>query len=381
MNHSLLRGRQLAAALFALMGALSISSLHAAKPAQPGNGKGNGGNGNAGVCTFSGRAIALQIDGVVHPTPGQILVADTGPLPAAGGHLLVTVSDFSYGGGGLTIDEASAMTSGGGRQTLSTSMLSGFRVEFVESDSGQEHHAVIEADFIYGEASATVAKNGQITLAGKVDIQGLKVNGEPVTVTGQPNQRVELPPEMGGYLILNVQSHTSGPNGGSISVTPIVFHVCHCIDGHIGRVDAGIKCDGNPPPSDGDCGKVTGGGWIVTPSGAKGTFGMSGGIRRGEFWGHLTYNDHGIGLKVHSTAVIGFELDPTDANGRIITYAVTINGSAGTARLRVVDNGEPGRDDIFDLTLSTGYHASGDLGGGRPGGGNIQLHKCPPGWE
>jgi hypothetical protein len=41
---------------------------------------------------------------------------------------------------------------------------------------------------------------------------------------------------------------------------------------------------------------------------------------------------------------------------------------------------KPGRNDIFDITLSNGCHAGGDLGGARPGGGNIQLHKCPPGW-
>ncbi|HUR58507.1 MAG TPA: post-COAP-1 domain-containing protein, partial [Opitutaceae bacterium] len=140
--------------------------------------------------------------------------------------------------------------------------------------------------------------------------------------------------------------------------------------------------NGTPPAVEEDCGKVTGGGWIIgTPSGAKGTFGMSGGIRRGEFWGHLTYQDHGTGMKVQSTAVTGFRNDPSDPKGRIITYSVTIAGAPGTATLRVVDNGEPGRNDIFDLTLSTGYHAAGDLGGGRPGGGNIQLHKCPPGWE
>jgi hypothetical protein len=49
--------------------------------------------------------------------------------------------------------------------------------------------------------------------------------------------------------------------------------------------------------------------------------------------------------------------------------------------VRLVDNGEPGRDDIFEITLSNGYHAAGDLGGAGSGGGNIQLHKCPTGWE
>lgn len=134
------------------------------------------------------------------------------------------------------------------------------------------------------------------------------------------------------------------------------------------------------PPAGEECGKVTGGGWIVgTPSGAKGTFGVSGGLQGDKFWGHLNYVDHGTGLHVRSTAVTGYDADPADANGRIIRYNVLIGTAEGTATVRVVDNGEPGARDIFEITLSTGYTAKGELGGGRPGGGNIQLHTCPPG--
>jgi len=135
-----------------------------------------------------------------------------------------------------------------------------------------------------------------------------------------------------------------------------------------------------PPPADDECGKITGGGWIVaTPSTEKGTFGVSGGIVNGNFWGHLNYVDHGTGMHVRSTAVTAFNDDPADENGRIIQYNVLIGTATGTATVRVVDHGEPGARDRFELTLSTGYTAKGELGGGRPGGGNIQLHKCPPG--
>lgn len=380
MKHSLLRGSQQFAALAALGAALLTPTLASAN------------NGNAasspksatGSATYSGQALALRIDGVTDPTPGQILLCDTGPLPAGGGVLHVTRSDFTYGGGALTVAHADSYSSGSGPQAVSHSTLSGYRVEFVvqDGDEQQAHRALIEADYIYGEASATADKKGDVTLASNVIIQGLKVNGQPITVTGRPNQRVDLPAEVGGWLILNEQANAGSGNSGDIVVSAIHFYVCHCIEGHVGLVRAGLTANGTPPASEEDCGKVTGGGWIIdTPSHEKGTFGMSGGIRRGEFWGHLTYNDHGASLKVQSTAVTNFQIDPTDPNGRIITYAVTINGVAGTATLRVVDRGEPGRNDIFDLRLSTGYRAAGDLGGGRPGGGNIQLHKCPPGWE
>jgi len=157
--------------------------------------------------------------------------------------------------------------------------------------------------------------------------------------------------------------------------------MCECMDGAFGVVEAGITPGNQPPSEEHDCGKLTGGGWIVTPSGAKGTFAVSGGIRRGEFWGQLNYNDHGAGLKVKSTRVTGFAEMPGDPGCRLISYDVEINGLPGTATVEACDHGEPGRDDTFTIRLSTGYAAGGSLGGDGPGGGNIQLHKCPPGWD
>ena len=140
-----------------------------------------------------------------------------------------------------------------------------------------------------------------------------------------------------------------------------------------GSSAAGIAC-GTPI---GDfCGDfMTGGGWITgTTSGAKANFGVAGGMKDGALWGHLNYVDHGTGMHVKATTVTGYAVDPNDANCRIIDYDVTIDDQPGTARVRACDKGEPGRDDIFEIQLSNGYSASGDLGGSRPGGGNIQLH-------
>jgi hypothetical protein len=49
-----------------------------------------------------------------------------------------------------------------------------------------------------------------------------------------------------------------------------------------------------------------------------------------------------------------------------------INGQAGDYVVDVEDNGEPGRADRFEITLSNGSTAEGMLKGG-----NIQLHdRC-----
>lgn len=364
MNRMQLRGSRSAAALVSLAMVFAAVTLRAAPPAA------------AGSATYSARAIALRIDGVTQPVSGPIIVCDTGPLPASGGALSVGESNVNIANGGLTIDQASATAFGGGAEASADATLSGYRVEFLTEEG---HRILIEADYIYTRASTTVARNGKVESASEVKIQNLRVNGRVIAVTGRPNQVVEDEEEE-WKLVLNVKTSSEGRGSGDSAAAAFRFEICHCIFGHIGVVQAGLTVNGTPPPPD-DCGKVTGGGWIVATGGEKGTFGMSGGIRRGEFWGHLNYIDHGTGMKVQSTAVTGFQFDPTDPDGRIINYKVTINGAPGTARLRVVDNGEPGRDDIFDLTLSSGYHATGDLGGGRPGGGNIQNHKCPPGWE
>ena len=342
----------------------------------------NAGGAGASSTVYSGQAVALRIDGVTQPVSGPIIICDTGPLPSSGGFIQRHESNVNIASGALTLAEAAASVSGSGPQAAAESTLTDYRVEFVVDDGGHRHHALIQADFIHASVSASVDKKGVVSLQKHVVIQNLRVNGQVITVTGAPNQRVDLPPEVGGWLILNEQASVRGSGSGDIGVSAIHFYVCHCIEGHVGFVNAGISCSGGPPPPPEDCGKVTGGGWITgTPSGEKGTFGVSGGIRRGAFWGHLTYNDHGAKLKVQSTAVTGFQNDTASPNGRIIRYNVTINGAPGTATVRVVDNGEPGRNDIFEITLSTGYRAAGDLGGARPGGGNIQLHKCPPGWE
>ncbi|MEX1274703.1 MAG: ice-binding family protein [Bacteroidota bacterium] len=108
---------------------------------------------------------------------------------------------------------------------------------------------------------------------------------------------------------------------------------------------------------------VTGGGWI----GNKATFGVSGGIKNGKFWGQLSFNDH-KGMRVKSTEVTAYIY--IDAVTRQIEGIAKINGKGSFPYTVVVsDNGEPGRNDSFSLEISD-YSISGNLKGG-----NIQIHK------
>src|SRR5439155_14790202 len=129
-----------------------------------------------------------------------------------------------------------------------------------------------------------------------------------ITVTGGANQTITLE---GLTILINAQLSTAGRTHGEISVSGLFVSLTGCMAGPIGFARAGITVSGRggppgPPPA-GQCDKLTGGGFIVgTPSGDHGSFGVSGGIRRGEFWGHLNYIDHGSGMHVRSTAVTGY---------------------------------------------------------------------------
>jgi hypothetical protein len=135
------------------------------------------------------------------------------------------------------------------------------------------------------------------------------------------------------------------------------------------------SCIEVPPVQPGECSdRFTAGGFIYV-NGNKANFGIQGGIQNGRLWGGINYIDHGTGMHVRGRTTTSYTV--LDANCRQATYDVTIDGAPGTATVRACDNGEPGRDDTVEITLSNGYTAGAGttLGGDGPGGGNVQLHK------
>ncbi|MBI2690160.1 MAG: hypothetical protein HYX27_27965 [Acidobacteria bacterium] len=167
-----------------------------------------------------------------------------------------------------------------------------------------------------------------------------------------------------GKVVINEQ--TSGP--GTMTVNALHVVVNGIADVVVSSAHADITCQGAPPCSGRDF--VTGGGWITgSPSGAKSNFGVAAGTKQKGLWGHLTYIDHGTGMKVKGTGVTAYVV--VDATTRHIEGTAEINGQGGfTYLVDVSDNGEPGRDDILTIRLSNGYFASGRLVGR-----NIQLHQ------
>ncbi|HEX5527890.1 MAG TPA: post-COAP-1 domain-containing protein [Solirubrobacterales bacterium] len=115
-------------------------------------------------------------------------------------------------------------------------------------------------------------------------------------------------------------------------------------------------------------GKATGGVKIAVPGGfatAGFEFMTRGGVPRGT----LQYQDHAAGLNLHAATI-----EAISVSGDVATIwgKAEFEGARQRFRLRLVDAGEPGREDRFELTLAPGYEAGQ---GETLTGGNVQVHS------
>ena len=305
---------------------------------------------SANNTTFSGEATVVQATVLGLP---PIVLSDTGALDSTGGAREASLLDANVPGL-LTAEVLHASTVGQGQRSSSEASVANVTLTVGGN--------TISAGLLRARATAE-CHNGTASVSGSSEIVDLVVNGQAVVVSGQPNQTISLPV---GRVIINEQQSSVSGNTGDITVNALHVMVDGVADVIISSAHADITCGGPVCPG-GDF--VTGGGWITgTPSGAKGTFGVAGGIKNGALWGHLTYIDHGTNMKVKGTGVTAYTV--TGPTTRHIEGTADINGRSGSYQVDVSDNGEPGRNDMFSIMLSNGYSASGLLIGG-----NIQLHQ------
>lgn len=120
-----------------------------------------------------------------------------------------------------------------------------------------------------------------------------------------------------------------------------------------------------PPPT---VAKVTGGGSITVPGGV-GTFSFI--VQRktttGPISGNLQYVNHASRVKVHS---VTFTTLVAAGNAATFGGTCTINGAPCTFTVEVTDEGEPGTDETFTISVSAGPPEGGTLRSG-----NIQIHE------
>ncbi|MGH2490573.1 MAG: choice-of-anchor P family protein, partial [Candidatus Limnocylindria bacterium] len=311
----------------------------------------------AASTTFSGRATVVS--GTVAGIPIGPL-ADTGEISPSGDAREVTVLEYPISGlpdptnGALTAEVLHAAVVAGGNSSRAEASVANLALRAAGQSVG--------ADFLMARASAT-CNGSSATVTGSSEIASLTVNGQSITVSGDANQTISLPGL--GRIVINEQvtGSSASANEGDITVNALHVVLVGGTDLVVASAHADIACGGTPPCARHDF--VTGGGWITTSSGSRANFAVAGGIKNDQFWGHLTYIDHGRpAMKVKGTAVTAYVR--TGETSRQIAGAADIDGVGGTYIADVMDGGEPGHGvDTFSLSLSNGYNAGGPLGGGN----------------
>lgn len=366
---------------------------------------------------YGGRAFGAYVD-VPTLGAGPLYLSDSGELSPGGG----------WSGAGLLSAQVpsvfiasvlNAATSGAGDWGSSASSLAD-----VVLLPGQV--AEVTASFVRAQADATVAG-----VQGSTEVTNLSFGGVPVSVTGLPNQRVDIP--LVGTLVINEQAATadsitvnalrlvlaSGEQivvaSASSLVNPFGDVTLASLDGAAACVSTASQARSSAPIilTDGvnhECiDFVTGGGWFEDPDsnrppGVRVNFGFNAGPRSAQnpadIKGHLNFVDHGgpFSPRMHVKGINVKEYEPWGSdpvNCRTFTGDAIVNGIPGWRYIAVVcDYDEPGRDDRFQLQLfdpagNPVYNAdnrreSGACAPGEPecgvlDGGNIQLHKekCP----
>jgi hypothetical protein len=98
----------------------------------------------------------------------------------------------------------------------------------------------ITADLVGGHAVADSGAGGPPQLSGYSDLLGLTLNGDPVQVTGEPNQVIELDT---GKLVLNEQFISGSDTDGDIILNALHLYVNPVVDFRIGTAYAEITSD------------------------------------------------------------------------------------------------------------------------------------------
>ena len=304
--------------------------------------------------SYSGQSVAAKTTVSATTT----VLGDTGSLPSSGGAL-----------------EASSL-SGTVSQTLTSTTLHATTIgqgDRVRSESSVGALAVtaglnnVSADLAMSRATA-VSQGGTATISGRSHIDGLVLNGVPVVVTGGVNQTV---PILDGQLVINEQVTSGSGDTGSITVNALHITLSSGTDIVLGSSRAGVVAGSQNCSSTDDF--ATAGGWTQPSGELKRTFGVIGGKRQGSvFQGHLVFVNHELNERVEGR--ITLSAPGATPNSRHMEGQGQANGELADFQVDVIDNGEPGTQDVFTIRyVSATAGVKND--GGTLGGGNVQVHS------
>jgi hypothetical protein len=323
--------------------------------------------------SFGGRATAVHVS---VPTSGtNVVVADTGGLPASGGGVGAAMLAANIPGeltAGLLTLAATAPHAATVGLDRARSDASVGKINLTISGNG------ISADFLMARSEA-----GCLTgpaLAGGSQLANLGINGHIIAVTGAPNQRVALP---NGDAILNEQLASVASSAGGLVVNALHVTTRDVLTGKpvadvvLASADAQVQCQARSAwnlfgplrpaaalAATAEPAFASGGGWITGNFGGHATLGFIGGAQPdGMLMGHLVFDDPNV-VRVVSTAITSFTPGCTST----IEGEGQSEGGPGHFVVTVQDNGEPGNRDTFTIEFDS-YSNNNPL----LGGGNIQA--------
>jgi hypothetical protein len=189
-------------------------------------------NGARGDFVYNGSAT-----GAYATVEVTFLIGSTGPLPSAGGVREVDVPSASFNSL-LTAGPISGVTRGSNGLATADITVNNFLLMFGGN--------TISAQMIGGHATADGHTGGRPEVGGFSDFLGLIVNGQPVAVTGAPNQQIDLPNNE--RLVLNEQFTSSGDTVGTITLNALHLYGSPIVDFRIASAQAGITADPNAGP-------------------------------------------------------------------------------------------------------------------------------------
>jgi hypothetical protein len=189
---------------------------------------------HAQTVTYTGEAFGASVNALGIKTT----ISDTGALPSSGGSLSTQLASINLPGL-LDLNLLTASTTGASNVTSSQASVT--NVSVTAAGIG------ISASVLTSNASAQACGSTNPSVNGGSTIANLVVNGQPITVTGAPNQTVPL---LIGSLIINEQlsSVNSSYSGSSADILVNALHlkVLGLADVVVSSSHAGVSC--GPPP-------------------------------------------------------------------------------------------------------------------------------------
>jgi hypothetical protein len=282
-------------------------------------------------------------------------------------------------GGVLALDVLHASVVARGNRSSAEAYVARFELALPGATiSATALRTTAEAKCVNGAPSVSGGEETTVT----INDTTLNVSRTVQVAAGAESEKIALPAGL-GYIVLN-EGASSGRAGNDITVSALhVVVPALGIDLFVAQAHADISCATN-----GCAGKnafVTGGGFIDWSG--KAHFAVAG--RNLTAWGHVLYGPTKLHVKnptanVYDTRA-GLRSDPdypkfagnvpavpdpdTFQGAAILTWRDA--GGSVLGQALVIDMGEPGRDDFFEI-LTTNATAWGRLAGG-----NIQMHgKC-----